>query len=104
VSSYGFHVILEMDCDHADCQICVTLTAVPSLGQAFSALFCIALYFLFRRLWRSSPSNIYLKYYREQLGGDGLFLCEIEIVADGITTIQGGAETRRSRSAVKEII
>lgn len=71
---------------------------------AFSVLFCIALFFLFIHLWRASPSSIYLKYYREQFGGDGPFLCEIEITADGITTIQGGAETRRTWSAVKVII
>jgi hypothetical protein len=71
---------------------------------AFAGLFCVVVFFLYTRFWRSSPSSTYLKYYREQLGGDGPFLCEVEITPDGITTRQGGAETRRAWSALKEII
>jgi hypothetical protein len=63
----------------------------------------LAVFFFYFRIWRSTPSGTYLKYYREQLGGDGPFSCEIEIAPDGITTRQCGAETKRPWSAVKEI-
>jgi hypothetical protein len=69
----------------------------------FSIPFGLAVFFFYFRIWRSTPSGTYLKYYREQLGGDGLFTCEIEITPDGITTSQCGAETKRPWSAVKEI-
>jgi hypothetical protein len=71
---------------------------------SFSGLFFIAVFYIYSRLWRPSPSRTYLKYYREQLGGDGPFLCEVEITPDGITTKQSGAETKRAWSAVKEIV
>ncbi len=61
----------------------------------FSVAFCLVLFFLFSR-WRwSSPNATYLKYYREQLGGDGPFLCEVEITPAGLTIRQIGIETKR---------
>ena len=39
----------------------------------------------------------------EQLGGDGPFLCEVEIAPDGITTRQRETETKRPWSAVKDV-
>jgi hypothetical protein len=62
------------------------------------------LFFLFSR-WRwSSPNATYLKYYREQLGGDGPFLCEVEITPAGLTIRQIGIETKRPWSVVEEIV
>jgi hypothetical protein len=34
-----------------------------------------------------------LRYYREQLGGDGPFICEVELSPAGLITRQLGAET-----------
>jgi hypothetical protein len=70
----------------------------------FSVAFCLVLFFLFSRWGRSSPNATYLKYYREQLGGDGPFLCEVEITPAGLTTRQSGIETKRSRAVVEEIV
>ena len=71
---------------------------------SFSCLFFAVVFYVYSRLWLPSPSRTYLKYYRELLGGDGPFLCEVEMTSDGITTKQGGAETKRAWSAVKEIV
>ena len=72
------------------------------------ATFCIAfglvLFFLMFRGGRSSPQAAYLKYFREQLGGDGPFLCEIEITPAGITATQNGVEMKRGWPSVKDII
>lgn len=70
---------------------------------AFAGLFGLAVFFFYSRFW-GSPGGTYLKYYREQLGGDGPFLCEVEIDPDGVTTRQGGAEIRHPWAALKEII
>jgi hypothetical protein len=70
----------------------------------FSVAFCLVLFTLFTR-WRwSSPNAPYLKYCREQLGGDGPFLCEIEITPAGLATRQIGIETKRPWSVVEEIV
>ncbi len=75
------------------------------IGRAtFSVAFCLVLFILFSRWRRSSPNATYLKYYREQLGGDGQFLCEVEITSAGITTRQNGIETKRPWSVVEQII
>jgi hypothetical protein len=70
----------------------------------FSVAFCLGLFFLFSRRTWSSPNTTYLKYSREQLGGDGPFLCEVEMTPAGLTTRQGGIETKRPWSVVEEII
>lgn len=70
----------------------------------FSVAFGLALFFLFSRRKWSSPSATYLKYYREQLGGDGPFLCEVEITPAGLTTRQNDIETKRAWSVVEEIV
>jgi hypothetical protein len=71
---------------------------------SFAGLFFVVVLYVYSRLWKPSPSRTYLKYYRELLGGDGPFLCEVEITPEGVTTKQGGAETKRDWSAVKEIV
>lgn len=70
----------------------------------FSIAFCLVLFFLVFRGGRSSPNATYLKYYRERLGGDGPFLCEVEIAPAGITTRQSDTETKRPWSAVEDIV
>jgi hypothetical protein len=44
-----------------------------------------------------------LRYYREQLGGDGPFVCEVEISEIGLTTRQFGSEATRSWSQVATV-
>ena len=70
---------------------------------AFSAFFGFAVFFIYNYLWRPTHRG-YLKYYREHVGGDRPFLCEVEITPDGITAKQLDTETRRAWSAVKEIV
>jgi hypothetical protein len=41
-----------------------------------------------------------LRYYREQLGGDGPFVCEVELSPTGLITRQLGAETTHPWSHV----
>ena len=70
----------------------------------FSIAFGLALFFLLFRGGRSSPEAAYLKYFREQLGGDGPFLCEVEITPAGITTTQNGVEMKRGWPSVRDIV
>jgi YcxB-like protein len=74
------------------------------IRAAFAVLFGLVVFFLYFRHGRSSPSGRYLQYYREQLGGDGPFLCEVEIGPEGVVTRQSGAEIRRPWSALKGIV
>jgi hypothetical protein len=77
----------------------------PLIAKAVytSAIF-ITLVVIYPRIWRSSGLGATLQYYREQLGGDGPFMCEVEIDAQGVTSMQCGAQTKRGWSAVKEIL
>jgi hypothetical protein len=70
----------------------------------FATLFGLVVFLFYFRRGRASPNETYLKYYREQLGGDGPFLCVVEIRPDGVLTKQGGAELRHPWSTVKDIV
>lgn len=70
----------------------------------FSLLFCTVAVGLWWIITRTSRNRIYLKYYRESMGGDGPFICEVELQASGITTKQSGVETRRPWSSVETIV
>jgi hypothetical protein len=65
-------------------------------GSLFSrALYCtffgVALFAFIHWFLKPSGSGRYVRYYRERLGGDGPFLCEVELTADGVTVRQSGA-------------
>lgn len=70
----------------------------------FSLLFCAAAIGVWWAITRTSRNRTYLKYYRELMGGDGPFLCEVELQASGITTRQSGVETKRPWSSVEKIV
>jgi hypothetical protein len=40
-----------------------------------------------------APNSVMIKYYREQLGGDGPFTCEVELCDTDLRTRQFGTET-----------
>jgi hypothetical protein len=44
-----------------------------------------------------------LEFWRERLGGDGPFVCEVEITEDGVSGRQLGTETRRRWSQVASV-
>jgi hypothetical protein len=69
----------------------------------FSLLFCIAATGVWWALTRKSRNSTYLKYY-ESMGGDGPFLCEVELQASGVTTRQSGVETKRSWSSLENVV
>jgi hypothetical protein len=50
---------------------------------------------------RSKPRM--LKYYREQLGGDGPFVCDVELLPSGLLTRQFGSENKHSWSQVASV-
>ena len=69
----------------------------------FSAAIC-AMAFLFMLIPRTSPlTKRLLKYYRQKLGGDGPFRCEVELGPEGLITRQFGSETKREWSNVKSV-
>ena len=70
----------------------------------YSLLFCTAAIGVWWAITRKSRNRAYLKYYRELMGGDGPFLCEVELQASGITTRQSGVETKRPWSSVEKIV
>jgi len=77
----------------------------PKIMRAIYATFVFfALQFLWQRWFRSSNPSSYLKYYRERLGGDGPFVCEVEITPEGVSARQYGAEIRWPWSNVAEIV
>jgi hypothetical protein len=45
-----------------------------------------------------------LSYYRERLGGDGPFTCEVELTADSLAIRQCGAELKYLWSSMTEIV
>jgi hypothetical protein len=49
----------------------------------FSLAILLGLLALYPRIFQTSATGRYQKYFREQLGGDGPFTCEIEISAAG---------------------
>jgi hypothetical protein len=78
------------------------VTPGPPTGRVvFAALVCLLLVVVIPRLSRASNRNSQmLKYYREQLGGDGPFVCEVELSPAGLITRQLGAETTHPWSNV----
>ena len=52
---------------------------------------------------RDTANPRVLQLYREKLGGDGPFLCEVEITEDGVSGRQLGTESRRPWSAVASV-
>jgi hypothetical protein len=73
----------------------------PTGRAVFAALICLLLVVVIPRLNRTSSRNgRMLRYYREQLGGDGPFVCEVELSPAGLITRQLGAETTHPWSHV----
>lgn len=52
---------------------------------------------------RSGGRPRLLEYFRERLGGDGPFLCEVELTDAGIVGRQLGAESRRAWAQVASV-
>jgi hypothetical protein len=73
----------------------------PTGRAVFAALVCLLLVVVISRLSPASNRNSQiLRYYREQLGGDGPFVCEVELSSAGLITRQLGAETTHPWSHV----
>jgi hypothetical protein len=73
----------------------------PTGRAVFAALVCLLLIMVIPRLSRASNrKSQMLRYYREQLGGDGPFVCEVELSPAGLVTRQLGAETTHPWSHV----
>lgn len=53
---------------------------------------------------RAKANPRVLEFYRERLGGDGPFICEVEITDAAVITRQLGAETRHGWSHVQSIV
>jgi hypothetical protein len=70
----------------------------------YSILIFIVLVLAYPYVFPSGLRGYYRKYYREQLGGDGPFMCEVEIIPDGITCRQIGVEIKRKWSSVVEVV
>ena len=54
----------------------------------YAALAFVGLLALYPLVFRGSPKGRYIEYYREQLGSDGPFQCEVEITSEGVTVEQ----------------
>ena len=77
----------------------------PPGRAVFAALVCVLLVVGISRLGRTPRGNSrMLRYYREQLGGDGPFVCEVELSPAGLITRQFGAETKHPWSHVESAI
>ena len=73
----------------------------PPGRAVFAALVCLLLVVVIPRLSRTPGRNSrMLTYYREQLGGEGPFVCEVELSPAGLITRQLGAETTHPWSHV----
>jgi hypothetical protein len=73
----------------------------PTGRAVFAALVCLVLIVVIPRLSRASNRKSQMhRYYREQLGGDGPFVCEVELSPAGLVTRQLGAETTHPWSHV----
>lgn len=73
----------------------------PTGRAVFAAIVCLLLVLVIPRLSRTSNRNSQmLKYYREQLGEDGPFVCEVELSTVGLITRQLGTETTHPWSHV----
>lgn len=70
----------------------------------FAAVFFVAAYALYGSWVRRGRRDRFVKYVREQLGGDGPFRCVVEISVDGIIVKQGDVEMKRAWSGVKKVV
>ena len=68
-----------------------------------AVLFAIGFFWLVRAGGKQARDGRLLEVYRERLGGDGPFLCEIEIGEEGIVSRQLGTESKHSWSKVESI-
>jgi len=74
------------------------------IARALYALLAfVGLGALYPLVFRGSPKGRYIEYYRERLGGDGPFQCEVEITSEGVTVEQNGAQVKWRWSSVKEV-
>jgi hypothetical protein len=79
------------------------LTPGPMLGRAvFAALVAIVIALYYRK--KPQPSLQSIAYYREQLGGDGPFTCEVEITPEGLVTRQFGVEATHDWRYVRSVV
>ena len=69
----------------------------------YAVLAFVALVAVYPLIFRGSPRSRYIEYYREQLGSDGPFQCEVEISSEGIKIEQNGSQIKRDWSGVREI-
>ena len=77
----------------------------PVVRAGFAVLFAAALVALLPALiGRSGYKSRMHKYYREQLGGDGPYMCEVELSPSGLVTRQLGVETRHAWPQVKSVV
>jgi hypothetical protein len=85
----------------------VTFVVVPGATEvrvAAALLVTLALFIAAARRARSRKANPrVLEFWRERLGGDGPFVCEVEITEDGVSGRQLGTETRRRWSQVASV-
>ena len=73
----------------------------PTSRAVFAMLVCLLLVVVIHRLSRTPGGHSQmLKYYREQLGGDGPFVCEVELSPAALVTRQLGAEITHPWSQV----
>ena len=72
------------------------------IAAGLLAAIALAAWFAWRGR-RGNRSRRLVEFYRERLGGDGPFLCEVEIDATGVTARQLGAESRHPWPQVESI-
>jgi hypothetical protein len=70
------------------------------LGMLGGAV-CAGLQFFFSRHTRK---NRLQRYFRERLGGDGPYRCEVELTPEALITTQNGVRTVREWSSVEDIV
>jgi hypothetical protein len=82
----------------------VVLPGAREVRAAAALLVMLALFIAYARQARNRKANPrVLEFWRERLGGDGPFLCEVEITEDGVSGRQLGTETRHPWSQVASV-
>jgi hypothetical protein len=84
----------------------VFIAAPGEIGARAAVAMLVGIVLLAWLTWRQQRRKAkprLVDFYREQLGGDGPFTCEIEIDETGVTTRQFGSETRRPWSQVASV-
>jgi len=76
----------------------VDVRIVSAVVVAIAVFIGIAL-----RPQRGNENPRLLRFFRERLGGDGPFLCEVEITEDAVSSRQLGTESRRAWSQVASV-